>query len=287
MPTYQLRWDERLGHRANLRRLFGDPSSPLLDEGEFVLASELPEGAGCFRILRAIAAGERTYGGIERLAAIDIERQLDRLTSLGLVERVTPVTEDPAREAGRLPDRRQRPHVLVPVRVPPPGRRRPRAGEARGRRRDPPGPLRPHGRTVGGDGAGPRPAPRRPRRAARRADRGRALVGRGRRCRDRPRRPPRAYGGARRLGEVGATGRAAGARAAAARRGGAPSAGRRPRPPHWSRGGSWRGWGRGSRSRSPPGTSARTWRRERRDASGLDASRGPPRPPPRTPPARR
>jgi AAA+ ATPase superfamily predicted ATPase len=97
MPTYQLRWDDRVGYRANLRRLFGDPSSPLIDEGEFVLASELPEGAGYFRILRAIAAGERTYGGIKRLAAIDIERQLDRLTSLGLVERVTPVTEDPAR----------------------------------------------------------------------------------------------------------------------------------------------------------------------------------------------
>ncbi|HXF73866.1 MAG TPA: ATP-binding protein [Actinomycetota bacterium] len=97
MPGYQLRWDDRVSHRANLRRLFGDPTSPLLDEGEFVLASELPEGAGYFRILRAIAAGERTYGGIKRLAAIDIERPLDRLTALGLVERVTPVTEDPTR----------------------------------------------------------------------------------------------------------------------------------------------------------------------------------------------
>lgn len=167
MPTYQLRWDGRLGHRANLRRLFGDPSSPPLDEGEVVLASELPEGAGYFRILRAIAAGERTDGGIKRLAAMDIERQLDRLTPLGLMERVTPVTE---------------------------------------------------------------PAPRHPTRAARRADRGRALVGRGRCRRDRPRGPSRAHGGARRVGEVGAAGRAARARPAPAGRGGAPSEGRRPRP---------------------------------------------------------
>ncbi len=97
MPVYLDRWDQRVGHRANLRRLFGDPASPLVEEGEFVLSSELPEGAGYFRILHAIAAGHRTYGKIKQFADIDIERQLDRLTALGLVERVVPITEDPTR----------------------------------------------------------------------------------------------------------------------------------------------------------------------------------------------
>jgi AAA+ ATPase superfamily predicted ATPase len=97
MPTYLSRWDDARGHRANLRRLFGDPSSPLIEEGEFVLSSELPEGAGYFRILRAIAAGSRTYGKIRDHARIDIARQLERLLAIGLVERVVPVTEDPAR----------------------------------------------------------------------------------------------------------------------------------------------------------------------------------------------
>lgn len=97
MPTYLKRWRDDVGHGANLRRLFGDATSPLIEEGEFVLSSELPEGAGYFRILLAIANGHRTYGGIRTFADIDIDRQLDRLIRIGLVERVVPATEDPAR----------------------------------------------------------------------------------------------------------------------------------------------------------------------------------------------
>jgi AAA+ ATPase superfamily predicted ATPase len=97
MPVYLDRWDDGVGHRANLRRLFGDPASPLVEEGEFVLSSELPEGSGYFRILHAIAGGHRTYGKIKQFADIDIERQLDRLTALSLVERVVPITEDPSK----------------------------------------------------------------------------------------------------------------------------------------------------------------------------------------------
>lgn len=95
MPTYLARWNDRVGHVANLRRLFADPSSPLIEEGEFVLSHELPEGSGYFRILQAIALGHRTFGKIKDFAAIDITRQLENLIALGLVERVVPVTEDP------------------------------------------------------------------------------------------------------------------------------------------------------------------------------------------------
>jgi AAA+ ATPase superfamily predicted ATPase len=97
MPVYLRRWDDGIGHQENLRRLFADPVSPLVEEGEFILSSELPEASGYFRILRAIATGARTYGAIKDLAGIDIQRQLDRLISVGIVERVVPVTEDPAR----------------------------------------------------------------------------------------------------------------------------------------------------------------------------------------------
>ncbi len=72
-------------------------ASPLLEEGEYVLSSELHEGAGYFRILRAIASGNRTYTGIRRFADIDVQRQLDRLVQVGLVERVVPITENPHR----------------------------------------------------------------------------------------------------------------------------------------------------------------------------------------------
>jgi hypothetical protein len=97
MPVYLQRWNDGLGHRANLQRLFADSTSPLVEEGEYVLSSELPEASGYFRILHAIAAGERTYGAIKDFARIDIARQLDRLLGIGLVERVVPVTEDPTR----------------------------------------------------------------------------------------------------------------------------------------------------------------------------------------------
>jgi len=97
MPVYLSRWRDDLGHAANLRRLFADPASPLVEEGEFVLTSELPEAAGYFRILQAIASGNRTFNAIRDFADIDIKRQLDRLIELGLVEREVPVTEDPSR----------------------------------------------------------------------------------------------------------------------------------------------------------------------------------------------
>lgn len=97
MPVHLSRWDDSAGHRANLRRLFGDPGSPLIEEGEFMLSSELPEASGYFRIMHAIATGNRTYGAIRKFADIDIQRQIGRLLSIGLVERTVPVTENPDR----------------------------------------------------------------------------------------------------------------------------------------------------------------------------------------------
>src|SRR5262249_39405736 len=73
------------------------PVSPLIEEGEFILSSEMAEASGYFRILNAIATGARTYGAIKDFAGIDIQRQLERLIAIELVERVVPVSEDPSR----------------------------------------------------------------------------------------------------------------------------------------------------------------------------------------------
>ena len=97
MPVYLSRWRPGQSRDANLRRLFGDASSPLVEEGEFVLTSELPEAAGYFRILHGVATGHRTFNALREFAAMDIKRQLDRLLELGLALREVPATEDPAR----------------------------------------------------------------------------------------------------------------------------------------------------------------------------------------------
>lgn len=96
MPVYLRRWRDVQSPADNLRRLFADPVSPLVDEGEFILSSELPEAAGYFRILQAIATGSRTYGAMKDFAGIEIQRQLQRLIDIEMVERVVPVTEDPS-----------------------------------------------------------------------------------------------------------------------------------------------------------------------------------------------
>jgi len=97
MPTYLSRWRPGQDRDANLRRLFGEASSPLIEEGEFVLTSELPDASGYFRILHGIAAGNRTFKTLRDFAAIDIARQLERLQQVGLVQREVPATEDPHR----------------------------------------------------------------------------------------------------------------------------------------------------------------------------------------------
>ncbi len=97
MPTYLSRWRTRESRDANLRRLFGDAASSLVDEGEFVLTSELQDAAGYFRIMHGIASGKRTFKALRDFADIDMKRQLDKLLQLGLVRREVPVTEDPTR----------------------------------------------------------------------------------------------------------------------------------------------------------------------------------------------
>jgi len=115
MPAYLSRWRTGQSRDANLRRLFGEAASPLIEEGEFVLTSELPDASGYFRILHGIAAGNRTFNALRDFSAIDISRQLDRLQRVGLVQREAPATEDPRRSKRAVSHRRQPSPLLVSV----------------------------------------------------------------------------------------------------------------------------------------------------------------------------
>jgi AAA+ ATPase superfamily predicted ATPase len=94
MPLYLRLWDADEPVEENLVRLFGDASSPLLNEGELLLRTELPEAAGYFRLMAAIAEGHTKFSGIRDVVKMDPTRGLERLASVRLVERRAPVTED-------------------------------------------------------------------------------------------------------------------------------------------------------------------------------------------------
>ncbi|HKE97351.1 MAG TPA: ATP-binding protein [Actinomycetes bacterium] len=94
MPLYLRLWDADEPVEANLVRLFGDASAPLLNEGELLLRTELPEAAGYFRLMAAIAEGHAKFSGIRDVARMDPTRGLERLASVRLVERRAPVTEE-------------------------------------------------------------------------------------------------------------------------------------------------------------------------------------------------
>lgn len=96
-PLYLEQWDDRASNRANLVRLFADPASPLVDAAELVLAGEIPETEGAFRVLQAVALGRTRAGEIADYARVAVERPLKRLTTVGILERRVPALDDPAR----------------------------------------------------------------------------------------------------------------------------------------------------------------------------------------------
>lgn len=99
-------WDAALDVRGNLLRLFGDPMSSLVDSADRILTADLPDPHVAYRVLRAIALGHSRWTEIRDFAKVH-DRVLPRLLEIGLIERRTPVTEDPEksrRSLYRIPD---------------------------------------------------------------------------------------------------------------------------------------------------------------------------------------
>jgi AAA+ ATPase superfamily predicted ATPase len=101
-PLYLSWWNQRASVTDNLLELAGRPGSPLLTEGQLVMATEVGEGEHTMGVLTAIAAGRTKHSEIKDAIGVDPSRTLDRLIELRIVERLLPVTEQGGRSRRRI-----------------------------------------------------------------------------------------------------------------------------------------------------------------------------------------
>ncbi|WP_343073920.1 ATP-binding protein [Phytoactinopolyspora mesophila] len=93
MPLYLSWWDQNRSVDDNLIELATKPTSPLVLEGDLVLATESRHGEQVADVLRAIAEGRTRHHEIADAIGTDPSRTLRDLQELRLVERIQPVTE--------------------------------------------------------------------------------------------------------------------------------------------------------------------------------------------------
>jgi len=95
IPLYLSWWNQELTVRQNLLRLACQPGSRLQSEGHLILATEADHGDLPGAALSAIANRATRFSELSDALGADPTRTLDRLTELRLIERLSPVTEDP------------------------------------------------------------------------------------------------------------------------------------------------------------------------------------------------
>jgi AAA+ ATPase superfamily predicted ATPase len=101
MPLYLGWWRQEATVQENLLRLVGSPGSPLLTEGRLIMETETGSDKAT-AALYAIASGATRYNEIKDAVGADPARAVDRLLEARLIERVTPVDEDPDRSRRKI-----------------------------------------------------------------------------------------------------------------------------------------------------------------------------------------
>lgn len=101
-PLYLSWWDQGASFAENMLELAGRPGSPLLTEGQLVMATEVGAGEYTTTVLTAIASGKTRHNEIADAIGADPSRTLDRLLELRILERILPVTEQATRSRRRI-----------------------------------------------------------------------------------------------------------------------------------------------------------------------------------------